>query len=190
MLAGILATGAYIIYIVHIFQGKTKPNKTTWWIWSFMGGVIGLSYYFSGARNTIWVPFVEFLGPLIIAILSLKYGEWRFKDRSDIFCLLGGFLSILLWIIFDNSVVALVSCLFVDSFAILPTVKKSYSRPEEEDFWAWFITMVANTLNLFSIEKFTFGIVIYPIYILLLDAIIFFLLLYGKVKKLTLSDKS
>ena len=138
MIAGVIAFLAYIVYIISIFRGKTKPNRATWWIWAFMGLVVGLSYYASGAENTIWVPFVEFIEPFSIALLSIKYGEGGLENKTDLICLFGAIVSIILWIIFDNPVVAIVINLAVDSFAIIPTIKKSYLRPEGEDFWAWF----------------------------------------------------
>ena len=132
IIAGVIAFIAYIVYIRSILKGETKPNKATWWIWTFMGAVIGVSYYFSGAENTIWVPFVEFIGPFSIALLSLKYGEGGLEDRTDIICLTGAIISIILWIIFKNPVVALVTNLAVDSFALIPTIKKSSKSPAEK----------------------------------------------------------
>ncbi len=145
-----------------------------------MGLVMALSYHFSGAENTIWVPYVEFLGPLSIAILSIKYGEGSLEDKTDLLCLFGAFASVLLWIIFNNPVIALVTNLAIDSFAIIPTIKKSYLRPEGEDFWAWFGTGLADSLNMFAVERFTFAILVYPIYMLVSDLIIILILLFKK----------
>ena len=180
VVAGVIAFLAYIVYIVSIFRGRSKPNRVTWWIWAFMGLVLALSYQFSGAINTIWVPYVEFLGPFSIALLSIKYGEGGLTNKTDLFSFLGAVISIILWIIFDNPVIALVTSLAVDSFAIIPTIKKSYLRPEGEDFWAWFGTGLADSLNMFAVEKFTFAILVYPIYMLVSDLIIIFILLLKK----------
>lgn len=183
IIAGIIAFSAYIVYIVSILKGKSKPSRATWWIWSFMGLVLAVSYYFSGAENTIWVPIVEFIGPLSIAILSIKYGEGGLEDKTDLLCMFGAFVSILVWIISNNPVLALVTNLFIDTFALVPTIKKTYLRPEGEDFWAWFGTGVADTMNLFAIERFTFGIMVYPIYMLVSDLIIIVLIIIGNNRK-------
>lgn len=185
IIAGIIAFVAYIIYIVSILRNESKPNRVSWFVWSFVGLVSAISYYFSGTHNTIWVPFVEFIGPLIIAILAIKYGEGGLKDKTDLLCLLGAFISIILWIIFDSPVIALIFNLAVDAFALIPTIKKSYKRPEGENFWAWFGTGTADVINLFAIEKFTLGILIYPVYMLVADIIIIGLLIRKfKFKKL------
>lgn len=180
MSAGVIAFLAYIVYIISIFRGGSKPNRATWWIWAFMGLILALSYKFSGATDTVWVPYVEFVGPLSIAILSIKYGEGGLKDKTDLFCLFGAIFSIILWIIFDSPVIALITNLAIDSFAIVPTIKKSYLRPEGEDFWAWFGTGLADSLNMFAVGKFSFAILVYPIYMLLSDLIIIFILLFKK----------
>jgi hypothetical protein len=180
LVAGIIAFSAYVVYVISILKGGTKPNRATWWIWSFMGLVLALSYDLSGAENTIWVPYVEFLGPFIIALLSLKYGEGGLNNRIDIICLIGATLSIILWAIFKNPVIALVTNLITDSFAIVPTIKKSYLRPEGENFWAWFGTGAADSLNMFAVERFTFAILVYPIYMLVSDLIIILILLWKK----------
>jgi len=76
--------------------------------------------------------------------------------------------------------VALVTNLVTDSFAIVPTIKKSFLRPEGEDFWAWFGTGVADGLNMFAVERFSFAVLLYPIYMLVSDLIIIFILLFRK----------
>jgi hypothetical protein len=180
IIAGIIALLAYVVYVISIFRGGSKPNRATWWIWAFMGLVLALSYDLSGASNTIWVPYVEFLGPFTIALLSLKYGEGGLNNKTDLLCLLGAVVSVILWIVFNSPLIALITNLAIDSFAIIPTIKKSYLRPEGEDFWAWFGTGVADSMNMFAVERFTFAIVVYPIYMLLSDLIIIFILLWKK----------
>jgi hypothetical protein len=145
-----------------------------------MGLILALSYKSSGAVNTVWVPYMEFLGPFIIALLSIKYGEGGLNDKTDIFCLFGAVASVILWIVFNNPVIALVTNLAIDSFAIIPTIKKSYLRPEGEDFWAWFGTGLADSLNMFAVERFSFAVLLYPIYMLVSDLIIIFILLLRK----------
>lgn len=183
ILAGVIAFIAYIVYIKSILKGESKPSRATWWIWTVMGGTVGLSYYFSGAENTIWVPFVEFIGPFSIALLSIKYGEGGLEERTDLICIFGAIISIILWIIFNNPVVALVTNLLVDSFALIPTIKKSFLRPENEASSAWFGTLVGDGLNLFAIEKMTFAILIYPIYMFISDLIVVGILFIKKRKK-------
>jgi hypothetical protein len=182
IVAGIISFSAYLIYIRSILRGESKPNRVTWWIWSFMGAIFAASYWAVGARNTIWAPIVEFIGPLTIAFLTIKYGEGTRKDRTDVICFFGGIVSIMLWIVFKSPVIALVLSIAVDAFAIVPTVKKSWLRPDGENFWAWFTTGMADAMNVFAVERHTFGITLYPAYMVTMDLLIILILLRGKIK--------
>jgi len=180
LLAGFIGLVAYVVYFVSIIRGKSKPNRTTWGIWAFMGLILALSYHFSGAGNTIWLPYMEFVGPFLVALLAIKYGEGGLEDKTDLWCMAGAAFSIVLWVIFDSPEIALFTNLAIDTFAIIPTIKKSYLRPEGEDFSGWFGTAIADTVNMFALEKFTFAVVIYPVYMLVSDYIIISILYVRK----------
>jgi hypothetical protein len=182
IIAGIISLIAYLIYFRSILKGKSKPNRVTWWIWTFMGAALALSYYFSGARDTMWSPIVEFIGPFLTALLAIKYGEGGAADKTDIICFVGGVFSIVLWILFNNPVIALVMLLVVDSFAIIPTMKKSYLRPEGESLLAWCGTGLGDMINLLSVERFAFALIILPAWMLFDDIIVVWMLGLGKQK--------
>ena len=65
VLAGILEFSAFILYYISILQGKTRPNRATWFVLTIVGFLIVASYYASGARETIWIPVSYAVGPLI-----------------------------------------------------------------------------------------------------------------------------
>lgn len=179
ILAGVIAFLAYVLYIVAIVRGSTKPSRTTWWIWSILGIIVGISYFLSGAEHTIWVPLGEVVGPLIIALLSLKYGVggWSPIDKFAIF---GSIVSLILWGISGSPLVGLVAGLSIDFLAVIPTAVKTYYRPEEEDRFAWSLTGLGNFLNLFAVEKWVFAIAVYPVYAAIIDGVVLALLFRKK----------
>lgn len=176
IIAGIITFLAYIFYIIAILKGKTRPSRTSWWIWSFVGTVLGASYYFSGAENTIWVPVAEIIGPITIAILSIWHGEGELDNKTDLICFIGSCVSLALWFIFNSPVIALITNLSVDLFAAIPTIIKSYLRPKGEDLLAWLLTVTGNALNLLAVEKYIFSIWIYPTYMFAINSFILILL--------------
>lgn len=171
IVAGIFSFSAYLFYIVAILKGKTKPSRSTWFIWAFIGIVLAISYKASGAEDTIWVAVSEAIAPTIIAILAMKYGTGG-TDKIDIIAFSGAILSLFLWWYFGSPVVALVTNLAIDFFAALPTIKKVWVKPKEEDRLAWSLTQTGNLFNLFAIDIFTFSIIIYPIYTFIIDGVI------------------
>jgi len=169
--AGIVSLVAFIPYLLAMLRGETRPNRTSWWIWTVVGLMLGASYYSSGANHTIWAPVSYIIGPFAIAILSIKYGEGGWT-RFDRYCLLGAGVSVMLWWLFSSPLVALLINLFIDLMGALPTIRKVYHEPESEDRTAWTLFFVSGIANLFAIDSWTFAIAVYPIYMLLLSGLI------------------
>ncbi|KKU67924.1 MAG: putative RNA methylase [Parcubacteria group bacterium GW2011_GWA2_47_16] len=172
IVSGLLALSSYFFYIPAILKGDTKPNRASWWIWGGVGVLIVASYYVSGARSTIWVPLSEAIGPAIIALLSIKYGEGGWT-RLDRWCLVGAGIGTFLWWFTNSALVGLVVYLFIDLMAVIPTIKKSFHRPEHEDKKAWGLAFGGQLLNLLAVEKAAFSILLYPIYMIITNGVIF-----------------
>lgn len=189
IIAGILAIGGYIPYIYSILAGKTRPNRATWFIWTIVGGLLAFSYIAEGDQNSIWLPLGYFLGPLITALLSLRYGyaEWT---RLDTFCIVAAAISIIPWILADNATMTLLINLAIDSTGAIPTLVKTYREPETEDLTAWMIFFIANTLQLFAISMWNLA-ALYPVYLFLLAGSIVLFICKGKLanKKPAMSEK-
>lgn len=171
IIAGIFSFSAYLFYITAIIKGKARPSRATWFIWAVIGIILAVSYKASGAEDTIWVAISEAVAPSIIALLAIKYGVGG-TEKTDIFAFGGSLFSLFLWWYFDSPVMVLVTNLAIDLFAAIPTIKKSWTKPQEEDRFAWTITQTGNLFNLFAIDKLIFGIMIYPVYTFIIDGII------------------
>ncbi len=171
IVSGILALGAYPIYIHGIFRGSVRPNRATWWILALASTILAASYFAEGARNTMWVALAYVLGNLAIAILSVKYGdgEWSALDKL---CLFAALASAALWVVLDEPFIALMVNIGIDFIGIVPTIYKSYRKPHTESRPAWSIDVVAGVLALLAIETPTFSIIIYPAYLTLVNSII------------------
>jgi hypothetical protein len=180
--AGIVSFIAFLPYILAILRGQTKPNRATWWIWTVVGFMLGASYYSSGANHTIWVPVSYVIGPLIVAVLSIRYGEGGWS-RFDRICLFGAAISAILWWLFSSPLVALLINLFIDLMGALPTIRKAYYKPESEDRTAWGLFFTGNAVNLFAVETWTFAISIYPIYMFLASGLIAFFIFVRRNQK-------
>lgn len=165
--AGVVASVAYIPYLLAVARGTTKPNVATWFIWAGVGALLVASYWAAGARTSIWVPLSCFLGPLVTAFVSLRYGEAAFS-RFDLLCIAAAAASVVLWILSGNPVVALILNVVIDGLGALPTVRKSWTSPESEDRTAWALFCAANAINFIAIEAWTIAGALYPIYLFLM----------------------
>lgn len=177
-IATLLTAIAYLPYIISILKNKTKPDRTTWSVLFLISIITFLAYRSVGANATLGVAFVNVIGPFIIFILSLKFGE-GWKNRSDFKYLIFSVIAVVLWQVYESPFVGLLFNLIADFIAFIPTIKKSFSRPWTEDLLTWCIFTIGGILNLFAIEHWQFDIVIYPMYILLAESSVVILLLWA-----------
>lgn len=171
ILAGGMSFFAYMLYVVSMVRGTCRPNRMTWITLTVIGIGLAASYYIAGARETMWIALAYVAGPCIIAIFSIEYGVGGW-DPLDRWCILGVGVSLLLWWLSGSALIALVSNLLVDFFALLPTIKKSIKDPISEDRVAWTIETVSNIINLFAIRSWTFAIFSYPVYLVVVNGVI------------------
>lgn len=176
--AGIIGLAGYVPYIISTYRGVTKPNRATWFIWTLVGGLLAFSYMAAGDEHAIWLPLGYFFGPLIVAILSLRYG-YATWTRLDTICVTAAILSIIPWVLAENPTITLLINVLIDAVGAVPTLVKTYHEPETEDFSAWLVFFIANTLNLFALTSFDLT-VLYPAYLFFLAA---------GITLLTFSDK-
>lgn len=181
IVAGFLSLLGFVPYLFTICQGKTRPNRATWWIWAIVGIILSASYYSSGAVHSLWVPVCSAIGHFLIAIFAIKYGEggWNRFDRA---CFLGAGISLFLWWQFSSPLIALSINIVIDFLGALPTIRKSYYEPKTEDPLTWRIFLAAHTLNLFAINNWSFALSAYPLYLFSVTSIIVVLLLRSKTR--------
>ena len=174
--AGIMSLFGFIPYILAVVRGQTHPNCATWWIWTVVGGLLCVSYYSTGARESIWVPVSYVFGPLVTALLSLKYGEggWARLDRV---CLSGSVVSVPLWWLSGLPIAALMINILIDLCGALPTIRKSWSDPSSEDRLAWLCFLTGNTLNLLALSEWPLEVSAYPLYLFFVSLIVSILII-------------
>ena len=183
-LAGLVALTALIPYIRSILQGKTKPNRASWFIWASVSIGLLASYHYSGATTTIWLTISYTIIPLSIFLLSLKYGVGGYT-ALDVICISGAVLGLILWRLTHSPEVALYLNVLVDGLGFIPTLKKAYLNPESEDRLAWSIATVANILNVSALTTWRLKIALFPIYNFAFNAAVITLLLRASRKKKT-----
>lgn len=172
--AAVFSILGYIPFVIAILrkENPVRPNRATWFIWALVSGIIFVSYYEAGARETAVVPFFYAIGSSAIALLSLKYGVggWTPFDRK---CLYAAGASLVLWVAFGSPLIALLTNTAVDIIGGLPTVKKSYHNPDSEDRLTWMFFFLGAAMNVFAIREWTFIIAFYPVAIMALIVVIF-----------------
>lgn len=181
--AGFISLLSFVPYIYSIVKGHNKPNRASWLIWTFVGLILAWSYYVSGGDTKgWWVPISYVIGPFLVFIFSLKKGEdgW---NRFDRVCLFSVALSLILWFIFNNALIAFLTNILIDFFGALPTLRKSFYRPWEENLSGWVFAFLGFSLNFFAIQDWTFTTLVYLIYNVTISGAIVIILKLARLKR-------
>ncbi len=163
IVAAIVATLAFIPYVLSILRGVTKPSQVSWFVWTFVGVTTAASYRASGASPTFWIAAAYVANSLIVALLSLKYCV-KGSTRLDWVCFGGAIASLLAWLVLYSAPVALYLSVIADCLGVLPTLRKAWVDPNSEDRVAWLIGFAAAATSLLAVDDWAARISVYPLY--------------------------
>src|SRR3989338_2948165 len=182
-LAVILQILSYGIYFLGIYRGKTKPHAFTW----FVGGVINVIAFaamiISGGGAGSWSIGVNTVLCFAVAGVGLYQKAVQY-DLSDWLALAGGILGAILWGITKNSLAAVLLVAVSDVIAFVPTFRKAYRLPYEENASSFALGTINYIIALFALQTFTMTTWLYPAEIIVVDAALVILILIRRKKLL------
>jgi hypothetical protein len=166
-----------------VISGTTKPNRVSWLMWAIAPLIAAAASYATGVRWAALPVFVAGFGSLLIFLASFVNPKsyWKLENFDYICGALSG-LSLILWWITKEPLVAIILAIISDGFASIPTVIKSWKHPKTES-GTLYISALFNVLTGFFALK-TFGIseLAFPIYLVLLDIILITGIYRGRLK--------
>lgn len=177
-------------YVVHTIQGKTKPNRVTWFLWALapliaFSAMIGEGVAFKPALMTFMVGF----GPLMVFIASFvnRKSVWKIS-RFDLVCGALSLIGIGLWAITREGNLAILFSVLADGLALLPTLVKSWREPETESYLVFMNGAISAGITLLVIKTYDFQHLAFPVYIFLSCALLFALIRFKLGRLISASD--
>jgi hypothetical protein len=176
ILGAIIGMVGGLKYVVDTIKGKVKPNRVSWFLW-FIAPLIA---FFAEVRQGVGIQslmtFIVGFEPFVVFVASFvnKKSVWKIS-RFDIVCGAFSVLGIILWYITKVPDVAIVFSIVADGFASLPTIAKSYTHPETENIWTYLATSINAVITLLTINIWNLANYAFPIYIFIVNLIVFVL---------------
>jgi len=170
-------------YLLDTLKGKVKPNKVSWLLWSLAPLIAFFAEIKQGVGILSLTTFVAGFVPFLIFIASFlnKKAEWKLKT-FDLVCGALSILGLVFWMVTKVGNIAIFFSILADALASVPTVVKAYKQPETENGLVFFMSLFNSGIGLLVIKTWNFQHVGFPLY-LLINAIIFVVLIYGKLGK-------
>ncbi len=177
--SGILIAISVIPYVRDIFLLKTKPERMTWFIWSVLLTIAFFAQFSEGGTWSLITTGVDWLGVVIIFILSIKYGMGG-TTKLDKLALVGSGIGLLIWYLTNEPLFALLIVLLIDFSAGMLTIIKTYKEPATETLSAYLICGTGRLLGVLSVGEINFSLIIFPLWICILNYTIAATIILGK----------
>lgn len=175
VLAGILFIIGFVPYILAIWRGETKPAKASWIIWASLDSITLAGMFVKGTMNGQILGAV--IGAWIVVILALRYGTpgWTKLDK---FCLSGAVLGIVLWQVFSNPVLGIITSLSVVFLGSFPTFASAWRNPAQENRMAWTIFWLSCVAAMIAIPAWTLADAAQPIVFTIIESVMMYILYF------------
>jgi len=180
-LSGIIVFLGTLPYLRDIFRKTTKPQRSTWFIYSVLGSISFFSQAARGATFSLWLTGVDTLSVMIIFLLSLRFGVGGFS-KKDYRTLLAAAVGLIAWYLTQEAAIALYLVIGIDALGTYLTVEKAYQDPGSETSSAWLLIAIGGLFSMFSVGKFDIVLLSYPFYIFLANASVVLAIVLGKRK--------
>ncbi len=159
-------------YLKSTLQGKTKPNKVTWFLWGLAPLVAFAAQLSQGVGLISLMTFMVGFGPVLIFLASFvnKKSEWKIT-KFDIYCGTLSILGLLLWGITREGNVAIFFAILADGLAAVPTLIKSYHFPETENLDSYLAAGISAFIAFLTIKNWNFENFAFPIWTIFLCSV-------------------
>lgn len=177
ILGALLSLTASLIYVVLTIQGKVKPNRVSFLLFALAPIIAFFAQIKQGVGIQSLMTFMTGFSPLLIFIASFfnKKAYWKIT-QFDLIC--GGLslLGLILWMYTKVGNTAIAFSILSDGLAALPIIVKAYKYPETESAYPWLLSSMNGLITLLTIKIWIFAYYGFPIYIFLVNFIIFALI--------------
>lgn len=174
LLLGLIGTYSYVKDTI---QGKTKPNRVSWFMWALAPLIAFAAQIQKGVGLTSLMTFSVGFSPLLVFLASFvnKKSEWKL-EKLDIVCGVSSFAGLILWAFSREPNVAIFFSILADLLASIPTVIKSYRFPETENYKIFLFGLINSGIALLTIKQWNFETASFPIYIFGITTLLVYLI--------------
>lgn len=158
----ILTFVIFLPYIVSIHRGRTKPHVFSWVIWGIGTLIVACAQMAGHAGIGAWPIGISGLITCYIAgIAYLKRGDILIT-RTDWGFFITSLATLPIWFLTANPLWAVVILTLADLIAFIPTIRKAFQNPYQENATFFTLSALRNLLVLFALEHYSLTTALFP----------------------------
>jgi hypothetical membrane protein len=190
IISTVLAIFGIFPYLRSIFQGKTKPHQFSWLVFCIMNGLVFITQFLEGGRQSVLISLVFFVTTSIVFVLSLSRGS-RNTSKFDKLLFAAALFTVVLWLLTKNNVLAIWLTVVIDICATAMTMLKVQVEPHSEDPTPWLVSTVAFIFTCLTLAGKPLSVLyVRPIYGLFSVGIVAWFILYHRKKGKALAHET
>ncbi len=161
-LSVLLTLVGFYPYITSIFKGQTKPHVFSWVIWSISTLVVFFAQLADGGGLGAWPTLLSGLITTYVAVLAFLRRSEIVITQSDWLFFILALISIPLWYVTSNALFAVLILTTVDVFGFVPTFRKGYDKPFDENIFFYLIFGFRSVASVLALENFSLTTILFP----------------------------
>lgn len=164
-------------YAWNTLQGRTKPNRVTWFLWALAPLIAFAAQLGEGVVWQALMTFMVGFGPLLIFIASFmnKKAFWDIT-KLDVACGIISIFALVLWFATGTGTVAIVFSILADLIAGIPTLIKAFNQPETEHHSVFRNGALSAAITLLTLKTWTVASAAFAMYIFVICAVLYVLI--------------
>jgi len=180
----IISLSGYVYYYYSVFKGKCRPHAFTWLIWAIIVFIAFLAQYSTNGGVGAFPTLLISLLCLGAAILGWFFGEKNIKTIDYIF-LISAFFTLPLWYFTNSPLWSVVALVIIDAIGFLPTIRKSFSKPQEENIYTFTMMATSNIFTAMAMEDPNLVNLMFPVYLVIINiSFVFYLFLRRRITQI------
>lgn len=169
-------------YVIDTLSGRTKPERTTWLIWSVLGVIAFIGQLLLGATWSLAFTGFDTAGCIFVLLLSIRYGVggWTTSDRL---ALAAAVVGVAIAVAARSPLIAVLGVMLADVAGTVLTVYKAYKQPETETTFSWLLMGTGALCGVFSVRSWSFGLLAYPVYLTIVNYAVPVAQMFGHMRR-------
>ena len=168
-------------YMIDIMKGRAVPARAARTMFLLLLVITLAQQHSLGSGLAMAVTVGETLSSIMLFGLAMKYGVGGLK-RNDIVCYSLLLLSLVIWRITNNALVALHVSIVADTVAFWPTLEKTWRKPKSETVLFFWGGVVAPLFSILAAGSLSYSVIVFPAYLSLINFVEVLLIGRGSVE--------
>lgn len=178
LVGAVIQFGGTLSYLKDTLQGRAKPNRVTWLLWTIAPLIATVAALTEGVKWSVLPVFMAGFCPLLVFIASFvnKNAYWKL-GILDYWCGFWAILALILWGITKNPTLAVIFSIVSDGCAALPALIKAWQHPETETIAVYATALVSALTSFAAVKTWKLIEIAFPLYLIAANSLIIILIL-------------